>query len=177
MRRFLDGLYLAAGVAGALAIFLIFALVAMQISARLLDLAMRAIGFDVVGLVVPSIAEICGFLLAGGSFLALPYTLVHGGHIRIGIVVNRLPRRIQIAVEVLVGIAAAALSGYATVALARLAMRSFSFGDVSYGIVPIPLALPQAVMALGLTVMTVALIDAAWQAARHGTRLPGGNEV
>jgi TRAP-type C4-dicarboxylate transport system permease small subunit len=177
MRRFLDGLYVSAGVAGALAIFLIFALVGFQISARLLDWLMRTLGLDVIGLIVPSIAEICGFLLAAGSFLALPYTLVRGGHIRIGIVVNRLPAAVQRAAEVLAGAGAALLCAYATVALARLALRSLSFGDVSYGIVPIPLALPQAMMALGLAVMTVALIDVTWQAAARGERLPGGQEV
>lgn len=177
MRRFLDGLYVSAGVAGALAIFLIFALVSVQISARLIDWLMRALGFDVVGLIVPSIAEICGFLLAAGSFLALPYTLVRGGHIRIGIVVNRLPAGPQRVIESLVGVGAAIISGYAAVALARLAYRSFSYGDVSYGIIPIPLALPQAVMALGLVVMTVAILDLTFQVATRGERLPGGQEV
>lgn len=177
MRRFLDGLYLVSGVAGALAIFLIFTLVGLQISARLLDWLMRSVGLDVIGLIVPSIAEICGFLLAAGSFLALPYTLVRGGHIRIGIVVNRLPARPQRVVEALIGAGAAVISGYAALALARLAYRSFSFNDVSYGIVAIPLALPQAVMAVGLAVMTVAILDLTWQVVMHGERLPGGQEV
>jgi hypothetical protein len=41
----------------------------------------------------------------------------------------------------------------------RLVIESIEFGDVSVGIVPIPLYIPQLGLAVGLIVLTVALID------------------
>jgi TRAP-type C4-dicarboxylate transport system permease small subunit len=177
MRRLLDGLYFGTGVAGALAIFLIFLLVGIQVSARLIDALMRLAGFRAFGFIVPSIAEICGFLLAAGSFLALPYTLVRGGHIRIGMVVDRLPTAIRRYTEALVGLAATAIAIYAALALGRLTLKSLAFNDVSYGIIPIPLALPQALMTLGLIIFAIAILDVSWRAFARGERLPGAQEV
>ena len=177
MRRLLDGLYLGAGVAGALAIFLIFLLVGVQVSARLLDALMRLLGLRAFGFIVPSIAEICGFLLAVGSFLALPYTLIRGGHIRIGMVVDRLPTALRRYTEAVVGLVAAAIASYAALALGRLTVKSLSFNDVSYGIIPIPLALPQGLMTLGLIILAIAILDASWRAFSRGERLPGAQEV
>lgn len=177
MRRLLDGLYLGAGVAGALAIFLIFLLVGVQVSARLLDALMRLLGLRAFGFIVPSIAEICGFLLAAGSFLALPYTLIRGGHIRIGMVVDRLPTAMRRYTEAVVGLVAAAIASYAALALGRLTAKSLSFNDVSYGIIPIPLALPQGLMTIGLVILAVAILDVSWRVFSRGERLPGAQEI
>lgn len=174
MRRMLDAIYLAAGVAGALAILAIFLLVGFQVAARIADWSMRLLGLQPFGTAIPSIAEICGFLLAAGSFLALPYTLMRGGHIRIGLVSDRLPAAARRYVETIVGLAATVLSGYAAIAMGRLAFKSFSFGDVSYGILPIPLALPQSLMCVGLVIMTIALIDVTVARFLSGRPLPAG---
>jgi TRAP-type C4-dicarboxylate transport system permease small subunit len=177
MRRLLDRLYRGAGVTAAGAIFLIFALVALQVSARLLDAGLRLVGVAPIGFIVPSIAEICGFLLSAASFLALAYTLTAGGHIRVGILVERLGPSSRRMVEAAVGLAACAVAAYATVALARLTWKSFVFNDVSYGIVPVPLALPQALMALGLAILAVAVLDVTVRAWREQTFLQSGPEA
>lgn len=177
MRRFLDGLYFYSGVAAAASLFVIFALVATQVAFRLLDNFMRITGMTPFGLIVPSIAEICGFLLAGASFLALAHTLVNGGHIRVSILIDRLPKGMRRAAETITGLVAAAVAAYATVALARLALKSFAFNDVSYGFIAVPLALPQAVMTLGLAILTIAIVDVTIVVARKGALLPGSGEV
>lgn len=177
MRRFLDGLYLCSGIAGALTIFLIFLLVGLQVTGRLVDALLNMIGWQTLGFVVPSVAEICGFLLAAGTFLALPYTLVRGGHIRIGMVVDRLPVGARRVVESLIGLGAATLAAYAALAMGRLTYKSYAFNDVSYGIVPIPLALPQAAMTLGLVILAVAVLDVTARVALRAERLPGAQEV
>ncbi|MDU0220306.1 TRAP transporter small permease subunit, partial [Escherichia coli] len=87
----------------AIAIFMIFALVAIQVSARLLDVGLRLVDLQPLGIRVPSIAEICGFLLGTASFLALAHTLVTGGHIRVGVLVNRLGGVARHVVETLLG--------------------------------------------------------------------------
>lgn len=177
MRRVLDSLYLVAGWAAAACLFAIFALVTIQILARLLDGAMRLAGQQAFGFIIPSIAEICGFLLAAASFLALAHTLIAGGHIRVGLVLVRIGPMVRRWVETFVALIAAAGAAYAAVALARLAWRSWQYGDVSYGIVPVPLALPQAVMALGLAVLTVALLDVAARAWRERRYIESGSEA
>lgn len=177
MRRFLDGLYFYSGVAAAASLFVIFALVATQVGFRLIDSFMRIAGMTPFGLIVPSIAEICGFLLAAASFLALAHTLVNGGHIRVSTLIDRLPKGLRRAAEAIIGLVAAAVAAYATLALARLASKSFAFNDVSYGFIAIPLALPQAVMALGLAILTIAIIDVTIAVAGRGTVLPGSGEV
>jgi TRAP-type C4-dicarboxylate transport system permease small subunit len=176
MRRFLDVLYDLAGYAAACALLLIFGLVALQIIARLYDGALRMLGFQAAGLIVPSIAEICGFLLAAASFLALAKTLTSFSHIRVGMLVDRFPPKPRRCTEVAVGAAASLIAAYATVALARFTWKSFSFNDVSYGIVPVPLWLPQAVMTLGLAILAVALVDLTVRVARGELILRSGPE-
>jgi TRAP-type C4-dicarboxylate transport system permease small subunit len=177
MRRFLDALYFYAGVAAAVSLFLIFALVTIQLCARMLDGLMRLAGQPALGFIIPSITEICGFLLAAASFLALAHTLMVGGHIRVSLVLSRLGSAARRYVETFVALLAAAGAGYATVALAKLAWRSWQFGDVSYGIVPIPLALPQALMTLGVAVLAIALLDLSVRAWRDRTYVQGGPEA
>lgn len=176
MRRFLDRLYDLSGYAAACALLAIFTLVAIQVLARLLDGGLRILGFESVGFAVPSIAEICGFLLAAASFLALAKTLTSFAHIRVGMLVDRFaptPRRWT---ETLAGAAASIIGIYATIALARLTLKSFTFNDVSYGVVPVPLALPQGVMTLGLAILTIALIDLTVRVARGEIVLRSGPE-
>ena len=176
MRRVLDTLYDGAGYAAACSLLMIFALVALQVGARVYDSAMRLMGLSVAGLSIPSIAEICGFLLAAASFLALAKTLTAFAHIRVGMFVDRLPGRARRLAETAAGAAASLIGLYATLALARLTWKSFSFGDVSYGIIPIPLVLPQAVMTLGLALLTIALADVTVRIARGEIILRSGPE-
>jgi TRAP-type C4-dicarboxylate transport system permease small subunit len=177
VRKLLDSAYRFAGYAAAVSLVLIFSLVLMQVGARLVDSAMRLAGLPPLGLIVPSIAEICGFLLAAASFLALAYTLTIGGHIRVGILVERLPQGARRILETATGAAAALLAGYFTYAVGELALKSWRFNDVSYGFVPVPLWLPQAVMAIGLGLLAIALIDVTWRSASRGEPLPGAGEV
>jgi TRAP-type C4-dicarboxylate transport system permease small subunit len=177
MRIFLDRLYAGAAIAAALAIFAIFVLVAIQVLARMADAVLILIGLSPFGLLIPSIAEICGFLLGGASFLALAWTLMRGGHIRVVMLLEVLPEGARRTSEGLIGLIAFVLSLYATGAMARFTWKSFIFNDVSYGIIPVPLALPQAVMTLGLAILTVAILDATIAVWRRGTPLPGGRET
>jgi len=177
VRTLLDGAYRLAGYAAAVALVLIFMLVLIQVGARLADSAMRLAGLPPLGFIVPSIAEICGFLLAAASFLALSHTLTIGGHIRVGILVERLPAGLRRVVETASGVAAALLAGYFTYAVTELALKSWRYNDVSYGFVPAPLWLPQSAMALGLLLLTVALVDVTWRTATRGQPLPGASEV
>jgi hypothetical protein len=100
-------------------------------------------------LVILSLNEICGYLLAGASFLALAGTLKAGAHIRVTLVLAALSERARRYVELWAFSFAAVCAGYMTGHLANFAWVSFRFREVSPGVIRVPLAYPQAVMALG----------------------------
>ncbi len=166
MRRVLDGLYAVSGVLAALCLVAILTLVGVQIVARCLDTVLRAAGGQATGFLVPSLAEICGFLLAAASFLALADTLARGVHIRVLLLVEHVPDTVRRVLEAATGLAAVGLALFAAWSMGRLTLKSLEFGDVSYGMVAVPLALPQAVVTLGLLVFAVALADQAAAAIR-----------
>ena len=109
--------------------------------------------------VILSLAEICGYLLAAASFLALAGTLKAGAHIRVTMVLGFMSERMRRFAEVWAFGFAAAAAGYMTWQFANFAYVSLRFHEVSTGVVRVPLAYPQAVMALGAAILTVALID------------------
>ena len=81
-----------------------------------------------------------------------------GGHIRVNLVTTRLPRRAQTVMEGAVLLIAIGLVGFATWFMVGLVLESIHYGDVSTGIIPIALWIPQSFAALGVGLLGVALI-------------------
>ena len=160
MRRFLDSLYRIGGYLSALQLVTIMVMVALQVLGRILDKALLSLGMKSLGLQVPGLAELAGFLLLGATFTGLAYTLTVGGHIRVDLLHRALPERVQWVMNLLVVVTATAITAYAAWYGALLAYDSYDFGDVSIGMVPVPLWIPQAVMVLGLIWLLIALLDA-----------------
>jgi len=158
-RRALDAVYAGAAVAAAACLAAIAVLVSAQVVGRLADAALRAMGEPRYGFVIPSLAEIGGFLLVAATFLALASTLRHAVHIRVNLLLQHLPERPQRAVQLIALAASAAMVGYFAVQAVLFAHGSWRFGEVSYGIVAVPLVIPQAAMAAGLIIFAIALLD------------------
>ena len=177
MRRTLDLIYLGAAALAALCLLAIATLVALQVGARIMDFLLVKIGAEPTRFIVPSLAEIAGFLLAGATFLALADTLAKNVHIRVDLLVTRLPDRGRQIVDGLVALLGAGLSLFGAYALGALAFKSWSYGDVSYGMVAVPLALPQGVTALGLLLLALALVDTAAQAFSGHDPVRGDGEA
>jgi TRAP-type C4-dicarboxylate transport system permease small subunit len=168
MRRFLDNLYAAALWASALCLAAIALLVGAQLAGRLLDGTLALLHLPRTEFVILSLAEICGYLLAAASFLALAGTLKAGAHVRVTMALHTLgenTRRFAEGWAFGVGMLA---SGYMTWQLAKFAWVSFSFNEVSPGVVKVPLGYPQAVMALGAAILTIALADELVTVVMHG---------
>lgn len=159
MRSFLDGLYRLSLGAAALALALILAIVLAQVAFNLLDRVLQWLGERPPGLLIPSYAEICGYLLAAASFLALGGSFRDGAHIRVSLILGRLRPAARRPVELAALALALAVALYLAFWLGRLTSQSLRFGDLSPGLLPIPLWLPQAVMCLGVAVLVVALLD------------------
>lgn len=155
MRRLLDSIYIVSGAMAATLIAGIVVLIAAQIG---LNLTARIMGPG-WSWTIPSYADFAGFMLANASFLALGATFRAGGHIRVSLVTTRLPRRVQWLAEVAVLMLGLAVIGYALFYLINLVGESYRYGDMSSGIVPIPLWVPQAGMTAGVAVLCIALAD------------------
>lgn len=117
---------------------------------------------------IPSYADFSGFMLAGSTFLALAHTLRAGGHIRVNLVVSRLPERVQFFMEALVLVLAAVLVGYAAWFMGGLVLESLHYGDVSTGMVPVALWIPQSVAAFGLGLLLIAILHTLFDLVQAG---------
>ena len=159
MRTFLDALYRLALWLAALCLVAIAVLVGLQLAGRLADGAARLIGLAPYGFVVLSLAEIAGYLLAAASFLALAGTLKSGAHIRVTLLLAAFGERYRPWLELWAFGASSAFSAYMTWQIGAFAYFSWYFKDVSVGMIPVPLAIPQAAMAAGMLVLTIALLD------------------
>lgn len=101
-----------------------------------------------------------GYAIAAALFLALPETLRRGDHIRVTLLLQRLPRRGQKAMEVWGAAAGLALSSFLAWYACRLVWVSFETHDVSPSSDATPLWLPQLSMALGCIGLVVAMAEA-----------------
>lgn len=155
-RRILDACYRLAALLAAACLAAVGVLVLAQIVGRWF------------GVIVPSAEDFAGFLLAASTFLALAYTLRSGGHIRVTLLLHRLPPRLRRGFELAVLIVALLLAGYAAWACVLLVVESWRIGEVSSGYVPVPLWIPQLPMAAGLAIFAVALLDELIRLLRGG---------
>jgi TRAP-type C4-dicarboxylate transport system permease small subunit len=168
VRRVLDNLYRATLWASGLCLGAIAIMVGMQLAARLIDGALSLLHLPRTDFVILSLNEICGNLLAAASFLALAGTLKAGAHIRVTLVLSGLSDSRRRLVEIWAFGFAAAACAYGTGQLMNFAWVSFLFNEVSNGVIKVPLAVPQAVMAFGALVLTVSLLDEFFIVVRGG---------
>jgi TRAP-type C4-dicarboxylate transport system permease small subunit len=168
VRAVLDRLYGAALWLSALCLVVIAMLVGLQLAGRLADGALKLAGLRPYGFVILSLAEIAGYLLAAASFLALAATLKSGVHIRVTMALAALGEGRRRLLEIWALGASAAFCAYMTFNIGRFAYVSWSFNEVSPGLIPVPLAIPQAAMAVGVLVLTIALLDEFFIVVRGG---------
>ncbi len=159
MRQILDRLYAGALALAAAAFAAIAALVLVQILGRLIDRAARAFGAPPPGITVPSLSEIGGMLFLAAVFLGLAGTFVRGGHVRVALLTKALPAGTARLIEALVLVVATGLCVFATWSSGLQAVDSWVFDSVSFGMVRVPLWLPQGIMTLGLVLLCIALLD------------------
>lgn len=159
MRKALDALYGVALLGACLSMILIAIFVFIQVLARVVDSLLVMLGWPRYGFIIPSLAEIGAFLFVASAFLALPAALRAAGHVRVTLLLRFLgPVGDKVATG-LVLLVALSLAAFAAWALGVQALASFQRGSVSYGIIAIPLWVPQAIMSLGVVIFAVSLLD------------------
>ncbi|WP_244868049.1 TRAP transporter small permease [Vannielia litorea] len=165
----LDRLYTGALILAAASFAGIALLVLVQVLGRLIDRAARLIGAAPPGITVPSLAEIGGFLFLSAVFLGFAGTFARGGHVRVALLTRALPERAARVLEALVLIVALGLCAFATLSSVLQAWDSWVYDSVSFGMVKVPLWLPQGTMTLGLGLLCLALLDGLVTLLRGGT--------
>lgn len=146
LRQTLDKLYLGCGYLAAVFLVLIAVAIIVQVFGRLFLMA-----FD--------FTRLSGFFLAAATFLALPHTFKHGGHVRVELLTGRLRGRARGLAEGAACLVSALVIGYAAWHVAQMAWMSWEMNDVTTGVIALPFWMPQAAMATGLSLLVVALID------------------
>ena len=146
MDRMFDRLFAACAALAAFFLAGICVLVLAQVIGRLL------------GVAIPSADEFAGYCLSASSFLALGYALRNGSHIRVTLLLDRLPRGWRRRTEIACIAGGLGLSLYLTYFTAEMLYFSVSFGDVTQGLVPIPLWIPQSGMMIGVTLLSLAFL-------------------
>jgi TRAP-type C4-dicarboxylate transport system permease small subunit len=164
-RTAMDALYRVSEALAALVIFVIFAVILVQVGFGLADRMAVVLNRPAPGLSIPSYAEISGYLLAAAAFLGLAGALRAHAHVRVTLVLLSVPAGPRRAMEVVSGTLGVAASGYFAWRAALMVHDSWQFGDVSYGMIAFPMWLAQTPMALGLAVLTLAFIDTTLMAA------------
>ncbi len=159
MRSTLDRIYRACLVIAALCLVAIAVLVGLQLLGRLADGMLRLVGATPIGFVIPSVAEFAANFLAAASFFALAATLKSGGHIRVTMLLGAVGEGRRRSFEIWALGATAALCAYMTFSIGRFAYYSYVFHEISPGVIPVPLTIPQTAMTVGMLVLTVAIVD------------------
>jgi TRAP-type C4-dicarboxylate transport system permease small subunit len=156
LRRFLDRLYDAAGALAAVCLASIAVVMLAQAAMREFGTLFR--GAD----------DIVGWLCAASAFLALGHTFRRGELVRVGLVIDHLPRRLRRALAIAALAIAVLFVGYMAYAVIRFVYESWQFEEVAQGLIQIPIWIPQMSFVLGVAVFLVAVLDEFVVLARGG---------
>jgi len=121
------------------------------------------ITFDVLarnflGFSSKSTTEVTGYMLAFGMAWGLAHTLLERGHVRVDMLVNRMPLGVRQYLHTVALLLLALFAGYATYGAISLAKESFDFGATDMSALRVPLVLPQSLWAFGLTMLFVTVL-------------------
>ena len=139
-------------------------------AAIVLGIAAREFKWDIQGL-----DAYAGFSIAAALFLALPETLKHGDHIRVTLVLQKLPVRVRNFFEYWSLAAGLGLTAYLAFFACRMVWTSYVTHDVSQSADATPLWIPQISMAVGCIGFAVAFADALLARIQNREFFPNGD--
>lgn len=147
MRRFLDRLYWICGVLAGIfmvgiAAFILFALTGA-----------------IFGFVTRSMDEFAGYAMAASAFFGLSYTFHHNEHIRVTLFLQRFRGPARRRVEIWCHLLGTIISGFFAWYSVKMVYVSWAIHELSQGLIPLPLWIPQLGMGIGATMLAVAMLD------------------
>lgn len=143
----LHWLYRASGLLAALSLVLICGLILAQVVARNMGTTLR------------DAEEFAAWAMAAAGFFGLPYALHQGSHIRVQVALRFFPERAQHVLEIIATLVGLAIAAYLAWYCIAFVYESYTFNEVSQGLVPVPMWLPQLPMPIGATLLVLAFIE------------------
>lgn len=147
IRKFLDGLYLAAGIAAGGFLIVIFAIMMIMSVGRQFSIN------------IPAGDDFASWAMAAMAFLGLAHTFKRGEMIRVGLLLERLQGRRKQVAEIMALLVATVFILYFTRHAAQMTYDSWRFNDQATGVLAVPLWIPQLGFSGGLAILSIALID------------------
>lgn len=135
---------------------LITALICFDILAR------RLLGFS-----TEATAELTGYLMAVGMSWGLAGTLFERGHVRIDVLVQKLPLKVRVWLHLASLAALLVATGFFVYGAFSLAKDSWDFGSTDLSAMHTPLAIPQGLWAAGLALLLLAGLAIGARAVRQ----------
>lgn len=112
-----------------------------------------------LGVIIPAIEEISGYLLVAACFLGLAHTFNSNSHVRVAILLHHLPPPWRAGLEAFVLLMALALSAFFCFGFWEMLVDSWQHNVVSSGYLAIPEWIPQSVMLLGAVLFMLAVAN------------------
>jgi TRAP-type C4-dicarboxylate transport system permease small subunit len=106
------------------------------------------------------------YLMIAVVFLAIGQTQRLGGHVRVELLLERLPVALQRALEIIYLLATMAVFAVAAYASMRMCWQAFADGRWTAGVVPLPTGPSWTIVAIGLAALCVRLLIQAMQIVR-----------
>lgn len=125
----------------------ITALICFDIVAR------RLLGFS-----SEATSELTGYLMAIGMTWGMAGTLIERGHVRIDVLVQKLPLAVRVWLHLASLAALAVTAGFFVYGAVSLARDSLELGATDLSALRTPLALPQGLWAAGLALLALAVV-------------------
>jgi TRAP-type C4-dicarboxylate transport system permease small subunit len=147
LRKGLDFLYDAAGYLAAFFVFGIFVLMIAQTVMR--ETGMKSGGTD----------DLVSWFCAASAFLAFAHTFRYGDFVRVTLLIDMLGPRARRAQETASLAIAALFTGYLAWWCARYVFESWQYGEVSTGLLVVPIWIPQLSFLVGAILLFVAVVD------------------
>lgn len=122
----------------------------------------------------PWAVEYSGYLLAATLFAGSGWTLSHGGHIRVALLLQMLSSKAFRIADLAINLFAFGIAIYVSWAVVENAVRSYDRGSVSYYLSQTPIWIPQAVLAASWVVLCLGLLARILRLATGRPAQPSG---
>ena len=123
------------------------------------------------------VPEIVGYLMVALVFLALGETMLAGRHIKIDLLVGRMPQRLRDVVELLTLTLSVGVAGFFAWHGLDTMLRSLDYGRRdAFGALNLPLWIPQIALPVGLSVLTLVVLLLACRKLREVLYGPGPDD-
>lgn len=109
---------------------------------------------------IPGLDSYAGYAIAGALFLALPDTLRHGDHIRVTLILQKLPVSVRAWFEAWCLLSSLGLTLFMAYYACNMVWISYLTHDVSPGLDMTQLWIPQLTVAVGTIGFAIAFLDA-----------------